>query len=218
MSEGVVKTLTNPYVLAAGAALGLVLMLSGRAGAATGSNTGQAASSPFTTAVVEYNKAALDNVTQQAQIAGQVAIARTQADMTSQVATLQTIQNIAASRNDVMKQAIISNQGILNSQITGNTAIITDLADNAARLGMAQQQTTQTKITSDAAIEIARQQAKAAEHAANMGFASNLLGSVAKIAAAPFTGGASLLIPTGFDSGGNPTGSSVPPPDLQGLY
>ena len=187
------KTFENPYVLIGGAALGLILLMSkgGTAAAATSTNASS------TTAVAAYNQAALGAVTQQASIAADVAKTNINADVTKTLGLYSTLASMQQNNDQLAATQSQSSAGITNNMITSNAAIVIDQSNNATRLGLGQQQVTATSITANAQVQIAQEQAKAAKNAAQMGALSSVLGTVGKLVAAPFTGGASLLIPTG---------------------
>lgn len=192
------KLLENPVVLIGGAALGLVLLMSGR-GAANAATTGTSGPS---SGVLAYNMAGLQAVT--AQYHDQVDLAKTgiAADVTTQLAAYQTLQNLQNNETVVKGKMIDSNTGIVQSAIASSTAITLDTQNNTNRLGLAYVTLEQQKVASNAAVQIAQEQAKAAKSASTNGLIGQILGTVASVVAAPFTGGMSLASLPGLFSGG----------------
>lgn len=200
-------TFKNPYVIGGGVLVGLILMMSAHKANGATSGGPVTADPVYTTAVLENNKAAMAATTAQAGIAAGVATQRISADMTLGVATLNTIQNADNNRALVAKQAIMSNEGIIKSQIETASATTIDINNNMARLGLAQEQTHQVQIQTNGAVDIAHAQASAVKHAADVNAIGNIVKTAASVIAAPFTGGASLaMLP------------SNAAPDLAGLY
>lgn len=211
MSE-ILDTFKNPWVLGGGAAVGLVLLMMAKTNtnAGTASDVSNAGGMPASI-VGQYNIAALDAVTKQAQIAASLGAVAIQADAQKQVSVLNVIQNNSNNLAQVQQAALTTGASIINNQITSQSAVIIDAMNNSNRLGLAQEQTIQTKITTNGAVQIAQEQAKAARNASNNALIGSLLGSVASVVAAPFTGGASLLGLAGAFGGssGPSTGSLI---------
>lgn len=189
--DGLKEAFGNKYVLIGGAVIGAVLLFSQYRSSAAGAGAGQAYNnsavsgvSPYSSSVMAYNAVATQEVTKQAAIAANVAIERSKNDVALKVATLNTIAVFDSNQSAVMKQSLVSEQGILTSQIQANANVTIDLANNGARMYQAQQQTQQTFLTTNAQVAVAHEQAKAAKTAATMGMIGNVAGAVAKTATA----------------------------------
>jgi hypothetical protein len=215
--SGIAETFSNPYVLGGGALLGLVLLMS-KKNASTADATGVSPS--YSSAVAALNQSAIMAVTQQAQIAANVAIAKHQDDTTVKVATLATIKAFDDNRRVVANQQVISQQGIIQTMVSTQGAVEMDVFNNANRLALAQEQTIQSIHHDNANVQIAQQQAKAAKDAANSNLLGNIIKTAVSVGMAPFTGGASLIGLSSLSTGGGASGAAMPGlgTDLAGLY
>lgn len=171
----------NKYVLIGGVAIGAMILFvnhnASNSGSGSSVGTSTTAISPaYTSAVMAYNTVAAQEVTKQASIAAQVAMARSSNDVALHIKTLDTISNIDTNNSNVTKQAYISQQGIIQTQLQSAASVAIDYSNNAARLGQAQQQTQQVIAQSNAAVAVAQEQAKAAKNASMWG----ALGSIGK--------------------------------------
>lgn len=209
--DSISKTLSNPYVLGGGVLVGLFLMLSSHRSVASTGPANTASTPAYLSAASAFNIAASHDITSQLAIKSDLQKTQIQGDVTKQVAVLSTLVNFSNNAAKVQAQQIISNQGIIQSQLQTQAAIVIDINNNATRLSLGQEQVNATKITSDANTRIAEIQAKAIKHSADASMFTNILKDVVAVAAAPFTGGASLVaLGTGFGGGSStPTGSGI---------
>lgn len=192
--ENFANTFKNPWVLGGGAAVGIVMLMMARTSTNKGTANDITSAGGMPASIIgQYNIAALGAVTQQAAIAADVGKAALAADTTRQVAVLDAIKNANTNLAVIQQASITSDAGIINNQITTQGAVIVDASNNTNRLLLAQQQTQQVQITSNAQVQIAQAQAKAAKAASNNALLGKVLGIGASLIAAPFTGGASLL-------------------------
>jgi hypothetical protein len=190
--DGIKDALSNKYVIIGGVAIGAIILAANLFQSHTGSSgSGQAynnsvvsGNSPYTAAAMTYNMAAAQEVTKQAAIAGQVAMARSGNDVQLKIATLNTVQAFDTNQASVTKQSLISEQGIIQAQLQAQSAVAIDYSNNAARMYEAQQQTTQTVVATNGSVAIAQAQASAAKKAAKWGALGSVVGSVGKTVAA----------------------------------
>lgn len=153
----IAKTLTNPYVLIGGAALGLVLIISGKGNTPAGSNAGI-----YNSVTDAYNKAALQSQDNQlaawvevtkARIAAatdygktliddqtRLDIARVGGDVARYQASNDFLKNITDNSTQLAKQRVISNAGVTNAVIQHNTAVTLDAGQNMTRMALANTQ------------------------------------------------------------------------------
>lgn len=190
--ESLKSTFSNKYVLFGGLAIGAIILAGNMFSSHTGSqdagqaynNSGVSGNSQYITSAMAYNTMAAQEVTKQAAIAGQVAIAKAQDNVQLHVSTMSAITAIDAHAADVQKQSLISYQGIMQSQITTAGAVAIDQSNNTARLFEAQQQTSQVIAQSNAAVDVAHYQAKAAKASAKWGALGSIAGTLGKTVAA----------------------------------
>lgn len=125
------ETITNPYVIAAGVGLGLVILFMRGASA----NAAGDGSIPYSyNPGFQVSGAAYQYFTAQGQQAAQVGIASINADVSKQIALLSTIKAFDDNASILSARTLESNNGILNSQITSMTNLQLDRQQNATRL------------------------------------------------------------------------------------
>lgn len=189
MDLGIFK---NKFVIIGGVAIGALLLVVNKSSAGQGvtgqafNNTAISGVSPYTSAVMAFNTVAAQEVTKQAAVAAQVAINKSHDNVSMQVATLNALSTMDSNAMQVAKQQFASEQGIIQAQIAANSNVQIDISNNTARLGMAQEQTSQVAIQSNANVKIAHYQAKAAKTAAIAGAIGSVAGAFTKVAASSF--------------------------------
>lgn len=182
------ETFKNPWVLGGGAALGLVLLLRASPANAEVSSNMNAINPTVMSANVAMNSAVLganiDIATLNAHL-GEVAY---QADVAKQLGFFSLMKALDDNQRIITNQRTISNAGITNSLITSSAAITIDQANNAARLGMAYEETARAEISAKASVEVARYNYKANKAVSKNNMIGSIVGSVAKVATAGLTG------------------------------
>lgn len=182
--EKITDALSNPYVLAGGALIGVFLLMNaGKASAGTSGNA-PVINPGYSSAAQAYNIAATQEVTKQAALSYHLAEVRVDADVTKSVATLATIKAFSDNERQSHIQSLISNAGIINTQLTTQAAVTMDLNNNATRLTLGTQDVQKTVIQSNAAVQIAHDQAKAQRTAAKYNMFGSIAGTVGKVATA----------------------------------
>jgi len=151
--------LSNPLVLAAGAGIGLIILLN-----AGGGGSSEASPAAINAASVN-NQAAMRAVTDQANISAGVEKARFNADVSKQANVLSWIKNADDNQTQVALQTMRSQQAIAQSSIASHTAIVVDQQQNNARLGMAWMAARTERDKINASVTIAQIQAKTARKA-----------------------------------------------------
>jgi hypothetical protein len=177
------KVLSNPYVLGGGALLGVFLLMSagkGGGGGSSGYSGGGGGEVPYNSAALTYNMAALSAGVEQARIVADRAKTEYALDTTRHVALYNSINNHDTNIAKVAAQNIISNEGILKTQIASHAAVQMDMQQNMARLGIAGLQVHQTQIQSNASVQIAKVQAKAQVKASLFKAVGDVAGTAAK--------------------------------------
>lgn len=209
------KVLGNKQVLIIGGALGLVLLLMPKSAAAPVAASNSVASPVPTSAssgvapvdytpldlqfssglmsgllgaTTDQNANAFNYEIANRTIDGNIAMAKISAKVAEQTSAYSMFANIATGQNSVKQDLITANAGVVNSAITSNAAYGTEVAANNARAVNAIAQ-------GNATAEQAKQAAWAAAQVAKQSFLSKIagaLGSVAGVATAVATGGASM--------------------------
>lgn len=129
------KMLTNPWVLAGGAAVGLIILMSGKGGTSSGPNIGATLSSLEISN--DMNKAGLAFRAAEAETAASVSMASMAKDasiFSSTAAMLGNLMNAATVRAATMAEA---NAGVMNSIISQRGAISLERQAGANRIALA---------------------------------------------------------------------------------
>lgn len=198
-------TLANPLVLAGGAAIGLVMLLT--RGNTQGPVVGVDPS--IINANVALNKVAANSQMQLAQIDGKIAEARISANVVQTGQVFSYLTNAAQSAAVIERERVISSAAIVNNMITSQSAQVIDANNNAVRLGMAQIEATRS-------VSVARIQGDVEKYKAKKAAQSSLFGAIAGVAKTaigaatgiPLTGGGSngqgSISSTNLNWGGTP--------------
>lgn len=189
--SGFGDTVKSPLVLAGGAAIGLVLLLS--RGNSTGGVVTSAVDPSIINASVQQNKDALGAQISMAAINGELAKTKLAAQVQESGFVFSYLNTQAQSAAVIENTRIASNAGIVNNIVTTGAALAIDQSNNATRLGLAATEAQRSVTVAGIAGETIRYQAKKAAQTSLFGSIAKAIGSVASVVAAPFTGGASLI-------------------------
>lgn len=197
------KILLSPPVLIGGVALGAIILLTMHGSGGANPNPSSPAADPAVlNANVAMNNTAAQQQVQLAQIAATAGANTAQANIQGQGQILSFLTNLSNNNAMVNQTLITSNAGVTQSQIAGSTSIALDVNNNLNRLQMGYIQAQISADQTQGQVNIATIQANAAKSIAKTNAISGIVTGVAKIAAAPFTGGTSLLAGSGGSTGG----------------
>jgi hypothetical protein len=174
----IMDTLTNPWVLGAGAAIGLVLMFS-RSGDGGGGGPSAYFSPAFLSEQMRTNAALVQT---SLQTGASLEAKRMEFQTTRDIAALSTMAKLADSSAVLSARLTESRNGTLRTLATSNAAVAIDASQNFARLGMTYIQSSTAKYQADTSLAIARVQAKAMKEKGMydmIGGIANTLGKVA---------------------------------------
>lgn len=198
------KMFSKPIVLAGGAALGLVLLLS-KHNAPNAANTDVSINPAYLSATVQGNADAMKTQVALATISGDVAKARIGAQVTETGFAFNLLNTQVAASAMVQRDQIVSSAGIVQTSLMAQSAQIIDSQNNTARLGLAQieasRSVTVAGIQADTTKYVAKKQSSAS-------IVSSIFGAVSKVASSAI--GAATGNPGMFIGGGNNNGTSVP--------
>lgn len=177
------KVVQSPYVWIGGAALGAFLLITGanKGGASSGGGSAAAINPAYSSMVVALNTEAMKEQTAQAAIAADITKTRYQYDTAKTLGLYSSLQHIEDTRATLSQGIAETNAGVIKAQIAAQTAVLVDQSNNMTRLGLAQQETNQTVITTNGQVTIAQTQAKAQKHAADMGALGSIVGTVGNV-------------------------------------
>lgn len=176
-------TLKNPWVWGGGAVIGAVLLLrSGPANAAAASRM-DAANPTYMSSAVAMNAAAMGTQVQLAQISANLGATAFQADTAKQLGFYSLIKAIDDNNAIIENNRVSSEAGITNNLITSSTAIIVDQANNANRLALAYETTTQSEIQANKDVSVAKLQADAQKAVSHNSMIGSIVGGFTNVLA-----------------------------------
>lgn len=188
------KTLFSPPVIIGGITVGAVILLMNAHSASASANQSAPTADPAVlNATVAMNNTAAQQQVQLAQIAAQSGAATQASNVQSQGQVLSYLTSLAQNNGQVQQTFLTTQAGITNAQIAASTSIALDNNNNMNRLQMGYIQAGISADQAQAQVNIATIQANAAKSIAKTNAISGIFGGAMKLAAAPFTGGASLL-------------------------
>jgi hypothetical protein len=178
--DGVLNTLTNPWVLGIGGALGVILLLSRSAGG--GNDSGGA----------YYSEAFLSESQRTAAAVNQTAITasydlegkRLNADVTRAVAVMNTVRSLAETSAVLDANLAASHAGTVRALAASNAAVVIDRQQNFARLGMTYADGFTQRALSRDRVTVANIQAKAQKNANMWGGIAGITKAVGDVAKA----------------------------------
>jgi hypothetical protein len=157
--------LKNPYVLGGGVLLIVLGVLASKSGGSSSASAG-----PSLGTIQSYNNLAISQGAQSAQIATAQIGANTQ----QVLGVLSLLGNMDASAAGIQKQQIVSQAGVANAIVQGNTAVTVDALNNAARTQQTWLTTEAAKVISNDQVRIAKAQAEAATNNSIFGAIGNI--------------------------------------------
>jgi hypothetical protein len=177
----VMDTLTNPWVLGIGAALGVVLLMRGSAGEDNGASTSALYSPAFLTDQMRTNAALVQTSLQTASV---LEGKRIDASTTRDIAALSTLASLANTGAVERSKLAETRNATIRAIATTNAAVVIDQQQNFARLGMTWIASSTEKYKADISLATAKVQAKAIKDKGMFDLIGNVIGTAGKVAMA----------------------------------
>lgn len=128
------KLVKNPMVIGGAAVLAVAVFALSRGGSGATGNDGSNISTALLSTQAANNQAGLNYAAQRANIAASVDIAGLNAKSAETLNLFSTVQNMFAVLATNANGAAQTSAGVVNTAITSNAALATELNDNAVRL------------------------------------------------------------------------------------
>lgn len=174
----IVQTLTNPWVLGAGAAIGVIFLLSSRG---DGGGEGNAYYSPAFLTEQARSQAALSQTAM--QVGASLEGARIEANVTRDIAAMSSMVALANTSAVLQAKESETRNATIRAFATTNAAVAIDRQQNFTRLGMTYIQSSTAKYQADTQLAISRVQAKAMKQQGMYNLIGDALNAGTKVAA-----------------------------------